>query len=113
VASGCKRHYVAWLLNIYAFALGIVIAPRAVYNAFVQGRRSQNLYAQEFNEAWLEQKVGDLRKQLGLEITTSAGTAKDKIAFAIWAITCVLVYLTATIITFSPVLLLAWFLFKS
>jgi hypothetical protein len=88
IATGCKHHYVAWLLNIYAFAIGVVIAPRAVYSAFVRGRNSRNLYAEEFQAVWLEQEVGALRKQLGLETRDQAGSAKDHLAFAIWAVLC-------------------------
>src|SRR5205085_10915333 len=44
VATGCAGHYPAWLLNLEAFAIGLVINPRGVFRAFVRGRRSGNLY---------------------------------------------------------------------
>jgi hypothetical protein len=31
VASGCARHYVAWLLNLQAMAIGLVMHPQAVF----------------------------------------------------------------------------------
>jgi hypothetical protein len=112
IASGCQHHYVAWWLNIYAFAIGVVIAPRAVYSAFVRGRHSRNLYAEEFQPAWLEQEVGEVRERLGIEARAYPGEANDNLAFAVWATTCVLAYFISTIIFYSPVLLLLWFLWN-
>jgi hypothetical protein len=66
IASNCRRYYIGWLLNFGALAIGILIAPRLVYRAFVRGRHTRNLYAGEFNESLLDRKVGDLRAELGL-----------------------------------------------
>src|SRR5436305_12839289 len=50
VATGCAGHYPAWLLNLEAFAIGLVINPRGVFRAFVRGRRSGNLYRRRFGD---------------------------------------------------------------
>ena len=44
LASGCRRHYAAWVLNSGALLIGIVLWPRRVLKAFRRGRRSGNLY---------------------------------------------------------------------
>src|SRR4030095_13679169 len=44
LASGCKQYWAAWWLNFGAFAIGLFIAPRPLWAAFVRGRRSRNLY---------------------------------------------------------------------
>lgn len=66
LASGCGRHLPAWILNLGAVAIGMLIAPRRTLRAFARGRRSGNLYAREFDEALLERTVGELRGELRL-----------------------------------------------
>lgn len=66
IGSGCKGFVVAWVLNLMAMAMGLVIAPVAVARAFYRGRRSRNFYGTGFDEALLETTVGDARAQLGL-----------------------------------------------
>jgi hypothetical protein len=67
LAAGCGRHYAAWVLNIGAAAIGLVIAPRRVMRAFVRGLRSRTLYRDEFTEDLLDQSVGELRLRLKLK----------------------------------------------
>lgn len=66
LASGCARYYAAWILNIGAMALGLIISPRRVLRAFARGRRSGNLYRTEFSEELLERTVGELRRTCGI-----------------------------------------------
>lgn len=66
LASGCGRHYPAWLLNFVAVAIGIVLWPRRVIEAFRRGLRSQNLYREELTEQLLNQTVGQVRERLKL-----------------------------------------------
>jgi hypothetical protein len=67
LASGCRRHYVAWILNLGAVVTGLVLAPRRVYRAFRRGRRSTNLYRLGVDARWPEETVRGLRQRLGLE----------------------------------------------
>lgn len=64
LASGCGRHVPAWVLNLGAVAIGMLIAPRRTFRAFLRGRRSGNLYGGEFHESLLDRTVGDLRAEL-------------------------------------------------
>ena len=45
LAGGCSDKWVAWLFKLAAFAIGIGIAPRKTFAAFVNGRRAQNLFS--------------------------------------------------------------------
>ena len=66
IASGCRRHWVAWVLNLGAMGIGLLIAPLRTWRAFARGRRTGNLYGGVFEESLLDRTVGDLRRELGL-----------------------------------------------
>ncbi len=85
IASGCGRHYPAWFLNFGAFAIGLLIAPRRLYRAFLRGRHTGNLYDGEFAEALLDRTVGDVRTQLALNVLQHAASPSDRLAFVGWS----------------------------
>ncbi|HYK82147.1 MAG TPA: hypothetical protein VEU55_03305 [Gemmatimonadales bacterium] len=86
IASGCGRHYPAWVLNLCAVAVGLVIAPRAVHQAFLRGCYSGNLYcARECDAALLERRVGEVRHALGLDRVAPRPAPRDHARFAAWA----------------------------
>jgi hypothetical protein len=91
IASGCKGHYAAWILNFGAFAIGLYIAPRRLYRAFLRGRRSRNLYDREFAPALLDSTVEEMQKQLELDGPQPRASLRDRGAFACWSIVSVLV----------------------
>jgi hypothetical protein len=87
IASGCGRHYPAWLLNLGAFAIGLGIAPRETYRAFVRGRHSGNLYHTEFSESLLERSIGEVRRELSIDMASPPRpTLSDNLAFLLWVI---------------------------
>jgi hypothetical protein len=45
IASGCKKYWIAWALNLYGMEMGFWFNLRGMYRAFVRGRRSDNLYS--------------------------------------------------------------------
>jgi ubiquinone biosynthesis protein Coq4 len=67
LASGCRDHWAAWFLNFWAAAIGLCIAPRAIWRAFRRGRVTRNLYAREWDDAILARSVEALRHDLGLD----------------------------------------------
>lgn len=67
LASGCRDHRAAWVLNLGAALIGLAVAPRAVWRAFLRGRRSRNLYRGEWSDGLLDRTVGELRRELGLD----------------------------------------------
>jgi hypothetical protein len=87
IASGCADHHAAWLLNLWAMAIGLAIAPRAVWHAFRRGRRTRNLYREPWSEALLAPKLGELRERLGLRDAAAGRLARpaDRAAFAGWS----------------------------
>jgi hypothetical protein len=66
LASGCRHYYAAWVLNLGAVLIGLVLAPRRVSRAFVRGWQCTNLYRLGVDAGWPGETVTGLRKQLGL-----------------------------------------------
>lgn len=85
VASGCGRHYPAWILNLQAMAIGLVLCPRPLFQAFVRGRHSRNLYSRVFGEDLLETTVGQLRRELQLDAPVPAAASRDRWSFVWWS----------------------------
>jgi len=87
VSSGCGDFWHAWFLNMGAFAMGMLIAPRRMFRAFVRGRRSTNLYHQyeRLDESLLDENVGGMRERLRLADQHQPVAAGDYVAFWWWA----------------------------
>jgi hypothetical protein len=47
LGSGCGPFWIAWSINLVAFALGLVVTPRPMFEAFLRGRRASSLYRYE------------------------------------------------------------------
>lgn len=64
LGSGCGRYWVAWLLNMGSFTVGLFLYPRALMRAFRTGRTvPDNLYqGVRYDDALLDKSVGDLRR---------------------------------------------------
>jgi hypothetical protein len=90
LASGCGPYLAAWVLNLAGFGIGLFLSPRRVLRAFVRGRHSKNLYGEGFNPARLGQRVGDLRRELGLDTPAPRASLRDLLAFAGWVLLGVL-----------------------
>jgi hypothetical protein len=103
IASGCADHYAAWHLNLQAMAIGLVIAPQAVYQAFMRGRYTKNLYREEFSEQLLAPTVGKLRQRLNLAASLPPPTSGDRIAFAGWVCLSVLSMFLTLAILLAPI----------
>jgi hypothetical protein len=104
IASGCGRYYAAWLLNIGAFAVGLLLVPKRLVRAFVRGRYATNLYHQGLSEMDLRDvTVGMLRERLGLAATLPRPRWINILFFVLW---CALALAWATAL---PLLLIAIF----
>jgi hypothetical protein len=85
IASGCGRHPWAWLLNLGAFLVGMVLFPKRLFRAFSRGRHTANLYRDGFPESELATKtVGWLRERIGFDRADPQVRASDKRAFLFW-----------------------------
>jgi hypothetical protein len=109
IASGCGRHSVAWTLNLGAFGIGLVIAPRRTYRAFIRGRHSRNLYPTVFREEMLEERVGSMRDELSIQSDTPRATLMDRTMFALWSCVAVIVSIAPTLTVPAAALLLLHF----
>jgi hypothetical protein len=85
IAGSCGPHLAAWVLNAGAFALGMLLAPRRMYRAFVRGRHARNLYRHGWRDGLLDLTVGQLRHQLRID-TMPRATWGDRAAFAAWLV---------------------------
>ena len=68
VGAGCGRYWAAWLLNLSAFGIGMLVSPRRVVRAFARGRRSKSLYDRAFGDDLLLITVGELRARLRIDL---------------------------------------------
>lgn len=68
LATGCRDHYVAWVLNTVAVVMGMFVVPGRVIAAWRRGCRSRNLYHLEDGEfdRVLEAGVGATRREMRL-----------------------------------------------
>ena len=87
IGSGCGRYYAAWLLDLGGWAVGLMLAPKRLFRAFVRGRRAKtNLYHTGFPDAQLAHTtVGTLRDQLGLRGERTSASSADAAAFVLWS----------------------------
>jgi hypothetical protein len=104
LASGCAGHVAAWHLNLLAMAIGLAIAPRATFAAFVRGRRSRNFYRDAYGDALLAETVGGARRRLGLAVSAAPPSAAERAAFAGWAAAAAAVWVATSL---GPALALA------
>ncbi len=89
VAGSCRDYFAAWILNIGGIAAGLFTYPRAVYRSFVRGRHSRNFYGQVWSEETIDRKVGQARRELGLDLPLVAPTLADRAAFAAWSLVAI------------------------
>ena len=87
IASGCTHHYIAWILNLGAFAVGLIVAPKSLFRAFVRGRHARtNLYHTGLSELQLDDiTVGILRARLAVGAPRVEAHASDVAMFALWS----------------------------
>lgn len=85
LATGCGRNAAAWTLNLTGLAMGLVMAPRRMFRAFVRGRRSENLYGREL-DGLLARKRSEVRAELGLDTPPARAHAADVAAFVGWSL---------------------------
>lgn len=72
LASGCERFPAAWLLNHLALPIGLWRASERMREAYARGCKSKNLYDREYDDALLDERLGALRKRLGVDEAVGA-----------------------------------------
>jgi hypothetical protein len=106
VASGCRDMWAAWVLNLAAYGLKLPAYPKRVFQAFVRGRHSHNLYDKDIN-ALLDQSTEEVQAVMGTKDAPPPATPSDRLAFTFWSV-------IALAVGYSPFLVLlgiGWWLF--
>ncbi|HZV68989.1 MAG TPA: hypothetical protein VFG10_05570 [Saprospiraceae bacterium] len=68
IASGCGKYWAAFIIDTSGVMLGCFINPRKIIQAYARGRRTKNLYHDDFaKEKVLQTSVGELKNVLGLD----------------------------------------------
>lgn len=107
IGSGCAGFVAAWILNLYAMALGILAgAPGAVFRAFVRGRHTRNLYRTAYDDALLDARLGEVRARLDLTGEAPAAKLGDRIAFAAWCSVAIALFTVTAALLLAPLALL-------
>jgi hypothetical protein len=105
IASGCGLYVWAWILNLGAMFIGLILFPGSVWRAFMSGRHSRNLYHSFLNDdELLPETVGWLRGMLLLDQSHGA-TFTDVLAFVGWSIAAVLF---EAAIVLAPIAIVLW-----
>ena len=104
IASGCGGYVAAWILNLYALAIGLVVAAGRTWRAFARGRHSGNLYRLGWRDEVLDDRVGALRSKLGLEAGGESGASlADRALFAAWCAASLALALATIALLLAPV----------
>jgi hypothetical protein len=80
LASGCLRWPAATVLNSFALAMGLVLAPRRVARAWARGRHTRNLYREPGVDHLLPREVPAMRAELGLSESPPRARLRDMLA---------------------------------
>lgn len=84
IGSNCKGYLTALFLNLMAFTAGVFIYPKRVFNSFVRGRHSQNLYHNIIEkDQLLKMSIKEIQTLLQLNRPYNR-TTLDVLFFIIW-----------------------------
>jgi len=112
VGSSCADHWAAWYLNLVVMFVGLFVAPRRTFRAFVRGRRTANLYREPWENIHLEDRVGAWRERLGLQAGAIEPAPGDRLAFAGFLVPAFLCWLANSALFLLPFALLYWVIFR-
>jgi hypothetical protein len=84
LGAGCGSMVAAWVLNLGGIALGVLIAPRRTWRAFMRGRMSRTLYGEPWSDELLGRRVGEVRAELGLGDAPFRPRAGDVLLFVLY-----------------------------
>lgn len=101
LGSECFDYRFAWGINTLGLVLGIFKSPMRIFQAFLRGRRSRNLYGGDV-ERFLRTDVESLRAELGLSSNPGHASLIDVILFFVYLSLSLSVYIV-------PICLLFWF----
>ncbi len=109
IASGCGRFTAAWVLNLQALLVGMLIAPGAILRGFAWGRQTGNLYHGDFEDDLLDLGVGELRRRLGLDRPLPQPGMRDRVGLLGWCAVAAPLFALSILSVLAPIGLLVWF----
>lgn len=86
LASGVRKYWIAFVLDIQAVTIGILFNPRNVFRAYARGRRTQNLYTDKWpDDVIMDMSVGVIKEKLKLDVIPkkTKGTFIDLLFFLV------------------------------
>lgn len=86
LGAGCHGYAAAWALNLAAFTIGLAIAPRRLWRAFIRGRAGTTLYHHHWRDEYLEWRLEELQAFVGLTNPPRAPSGGDAARFAAFAL---------------------------
>ena len=96
IGCGCGRFGIAWFINLCMMAIGTLLRPRALFRAFVRGRRQLSIYHRaEDRTALRARTVDEMRALLGVDRDVARPAASDRVRFAAWVVAAWIVTLGA------------------
>ena len=101
LASGCLRMPAAFVLNLFALAMGLVIAPRRMVRAWARGKATKNLYAEPAVDPLLGKSVAGVKTELGLDAPAPRARMRDVVSTFVFG-------LPALAVMASPLIGLGW-----
>lgn len=110
VAAGTLPHWIALFLDLAGIAVGLMIAPRRTFRAFVRGRRSRSLYPEALSEELLATRVHAVRDRLRIGSGALLATPSDAVAFALAVVIGVLTL--SSLVLFLPIFILIGLLLR-
>ncbi len=87
ISTGCGRFVPAWILNLYAMGIGLVLAPARSLRAWMRGRSSDSLYHRGLDNPTLDRPLGELRAELGLVAAPPPASLVERVKWFVWSIT--------------------------
>ena len=86
IASGCRKYWVALILDMSGMAIGFWFNLPAIFRAFIRGRRTKNLYSDFIpDQQAIAMTVNEMREKLGLNIDSNKPASfSEVISFMSW-----------------------------
>ncbi|MCX6275703.1 MAG: hypothetical protein NTV09_10910 [Bacteroidetes bacterium] len=86
IATGCGKYWAAWLLNLGSLFIGMFLFPRALYKAFMRGRKCKSsLYYNSNYPELLSKTIGELREKIEIDLPEKNSFA-DNLLFQTWCL---------------------------
>lgn len=84
LAGGCGRYVAAFGFDLMGTGLGVLVAPKRTFAAFLRGRQTTNLFQEGYRPQLLDEPVEAVRCRLGLDRDPRPARWGDYAAFAFW-----------------------------